>query len=285
MIITGNAKVFGIIGNPVSHSLSPVFWNAAFSAARIDAVYVPFLVERGQLKTAIEGIKSLSISGFNVTKPYKEEVSEYISEFHSSAEALRSVNTVKTGKQGKLVGYNTDAKAFLSIFQEVAPVPRKVLLLGAGGAAKSILWSLGQTGVEMVYWANRTRDRLNFSMKLGYRLLPISWSEEDLGKAIQDSSVVVNATALGWSADDDLPVLGTALSPEKTYIDLNYGANSRLIRSARSARAKVIDGLEFLVRQGMEAFEILAEMPAPEKIMRESLVETCNGKNKEGWAS
>ena len=281
MTISGKTSVYGIIGDPISHSLSPVFWNAAFSALSMDAVYVPFRVDPSRLKQAFDGLSAANVLAINVTKPFKEGVCGFVSELIPPAEALQAVNTIQFLEKGKTRGFNTDAHAFLSLFRELKTVSR-VILLGAGGAAKSLLWGLCQSGVDVVYWTNRTLSRLNYSpLPTRTKIEMVKWGDVEMLQAMEKSSVIINATTLGWSADDRLQPLEKALNKEKTYIDLNYGEKSQLISIAKKSGAHVIDGFEFLIRQGMEAFHRLTGRPAPEQVIRESLAQYRAGIHKE----
>lgn len=273
MEIFGRSKVYGIIGNPVSHSLSPIFWNAAFKALGHQAVYVPFLVKAEHLSAAMHGLAALSISGINVTKPFKEAVLEYMSELVPPAQGVGAVNSVKCLDDGTLIGANTDATAFLSILRD-QELPRSVMLLGAGGAAKAVLWGLCQSGVETVYWSNRNESKMHFSFQAApTMIIKTPWNDENLRQAMEKTSMIINATSLGWNQSDSLPVLESVLGPEKMYLDLNYGRESSLLRTARKLKAKTYDGLEFLLRQGFEAFRFLTGEQAPETEMRQSLMD------------
>jgi len=279
--VSGNTSIFGIIGNPIHHSLSPIFWNAALQAKKIDAVYVPFQVEMTKLRDALKGFRSLSIKGFNVTRPFKEKVVKYLDHLVAPAKELKIVNTVLRNPTGKMIGYNTDAGAFLSLFKKIKK-PIAVTLLGAGGSGKTAFWSLCQSKFEMVYWSNRTPKRVKFnSEKQPTKLKKLAWEKEELEKAMQDSSLIINTTSLGWLPEDDFPVLSRALNADKIYIDLNYSPDSRLVNRAKKAGAKVIDGLEFLIRQGIESFQILTGRKAPEKTIRDSLNRRLFGSRRE----
>lgn len=271
MVFNGETKVLGIMGNPVNHSLSPIFWNAAFSELDINAVYVPFPVDKEQIGAALTGIRALSVLGVNVTKPYKESVVPYLSSLHASAERLRVVNTIKVRKNGEMEGFNTDLTAFLSIFDENYN-KGPVTLLGAGGAGKTVFGGLCQRGCEMIYWFNRTPGKQQILFPVGktsVRTPP--WEEPELRNAMSKSTMIINTTSLGWAKDDWMPGFENSFGPETTYWDLNYGGDSRLISHAKKIGAKVINGIDFLLHQGAEAFEILLDRQPPKEIMRKSL--------------
>jgi shikimate dehydrogenase len=271
MKITGAAGVYALIGNPVAHSFSPVFWNAAFSATSMNAVYVPLPVNDDVFETAIKGLICLGIQGFNITKPYKERIVPMIDAFVGPAEKIGSVNTVKCLKNGRFEGANTDVFALLALLENLPPV-KTALLLGAGGAARAVLWGLCTKSVEMIYWTNRHEDRArNPFAEYDDRIRYVPWNTEAMKRAMQEADLVINATTLGWNTGDDLPLLREALSSRHTYLDLNYSRCSQLIRRAQEAGATTIDGTEFLLQQGAKAFEYLTGASAPVSVMRQSI--------------
>jgi len=158
MAINGETGVCAVIGDPVEHSLSPVMHNAAFQKLGLNLVYVAFNVTRNELKEAVAGARSLGLRGLNVTMPHKKAVMRYLDETDSTAEAIGAVNTI-LNNQGKLVGYNTDGKGAMIALKKngIYPEEKKMLLLGAGGAAKAIAFQAAQEVEELVI-LNRTSD-------------------------------------------------------------------------------------------------------------------------------
>ncbi len=269
--IRGTTRVFGIIGRSLDHSLSPVFWNAAFRAVGLDAIYVPFPVAGDDLATTMHGLELSGVVGVNITMPFKEKAAALVMEKQAPADILGAVNTVRFCSEGKRTAMNSDAEAVLSILRE-RRVSGPVTLLGAGGAAKAVLWSLCQSEIPVVYWANRTASRRVYPASLGQtRVENVSWDNLSLQGAIERSAMVINATTLGWKAEDRLLALEAGIGARHLYLDLNYAAHSRLVSAARQIGAVVIDGLEVLIRQGMAAFTFLTGLSAPERAIRESL--------------
>lgn len=268
--ITGRTKVYGVVGDPVSHSLSPLFWNAAFRKLGMDAVYVPFRVPAGHLPEAMRGLGSLGIGGLNITLPHKEAAFRLCTKLRPPADLIGAVNTVWWGEAGELSGGNTDAQGMYQLLQDL-DLSGAVTLLGAGGAAKAVLWSLSQSKTTMIYWANRTSSRLVCPWNIPTPVRPVPWDSDDMKDAMDRSSIIINATTLGWQPEDQLPILARVLGPTKTFIDLNYHPASRLLQAARTAGARVIDGGELLVRQGAVAFSWLTGLEAPLVAMRRSL--------------
>ena len=271
--ITGSTRIYGIIGDPVEHSLSPVFWQAAFANLHLNAVYVPFRVKNDEIDRAIAGLQALGVQGVNVTSPHKESAARHCSILHSPADVLQAVNTVWHDDAGKINGANTDACAAQEILSRF-PKQRIVTLLGAGGAGKAFLWGLYQTKPDVIYWLNRTQISQVPSFISGdTRIITLPWDDHSLTTAIADSTMIINATPLGWKDDDDLPGLRHGLSADKIYIDLNYAPDSRLVTDARQSGAWVIEGKELLLQQGFESFQILTGYPAPKQVMQKSLSE------------
>ncbi|RCK80280.1 MAG: Shikimate 5-dehydrogenase I alpha [Candidatus Ozemobacter sibiricus] len=233
---------------------------------------MPFPVPAGRLSTALAGLQASGVRGVNVTLPHKEAAAAACTALEAPADQIGAVNTVRFAADGTMHGYNTDALGMIDLLATFDRPPDKVVLLGAGGAAKAVLWSLFQAGATVVYWSNRTGSRLVSPWGSDRtRVQPVPWASESLKDAMVDSTLIINATSLGWRAEDRLPWLGQTLSPRSTYLDLNYHPSSRLLLDARANGARVIDGLALLVRQGAAAFTLLTGMPAPLSVMRRAL--------------
>jgi len=276
MDITARTKLFGLLGDPVDHSLSPVIWNTAFTATGINAVYLAFRVVPSELETALNGLRAAGVSGLNVTRPHKEEAFRLCTEHRGAAAEIGAVNTVWfPGKE--IVGTNTDADSFYELLQTL-PGAERVLLLGAGGAARAILWALCQRETPVVYWTNRTGNRLKTPFQTGHtQVIPTVWEDRGLSNAVHRADIIVNATSLGWHPDDRLDVLNEIDGAGTLYIDMNYGTTSRLLKSAREAGARVIDGSELLIRQAVAAFSLVTGQKAPEGVMRSAVTNLIRG--------
>ncbi|NLI79856.1 MAG: shikimate dehydrogenase [Candidatus Riflebacteria bacterium] len=320
--ITGQTALYGVLGDPVSHSLSPVFWNAGFRALGLDAVYVPFHVPAGRLAEALAGLGALGVRGVNVTLPHKEAAARLCTTLEPPADDLQAVNTIRLGPDGALHGANTDGPAMYRLLTSLwhpvgkgAPLPLAergyraalrggeggtlptssrsvgkgipavppgpVLLLGAGGAARAVLWSLFQAGATVIYWANRTAHRLVCPWSAERtQVRPVPWESQALNEVMVESTLIINATSLGWRAEDRLPVLTAAPGPGQTWLDLVYHPASPLQQAARAAGARVIDGLDLLLGQGAAAFTLLTGHPAPLAAMRRALRRHLAGRSR-----
>jgi len=277
MEITGKTAVYGIIGYPVSHSASPVMQNAAFRELGIDAVYVPFEVEPDELKSAISGLKALSVKGFNITVPHKEGAAELVDFLEGDAEFLEAVNTVKINEEGELIGYNTDAEGFLrSLAEEGVELEGKsALMIGAGGAARAVGYALLKGGVKFLNVVNRNFSRAKaLAEKIGKRgnVLVYPLKESTLEILLKDVDVIVNTTSVGMK-ENDPPLFDYSKIPEGiTVVDIIYNPpKTPLLKEAEKRGCKIVNGLGMLVHQGAIAFEIWTGKKAPLNVMKESL--------------
>jgi shikimate dehydrogenase len=277
MKITGKTKVCAIIGDPVGHSLSPVIHNAAFNALGLNIVYVAFPVKPDKLEEAIKGVKSLGLLGLNVTMPYKHAIIQYLDETESTAKAMCAVNTI-LNERGKLFGYNTDGKGAMIALREncVNLEEKKMLILGAGGAAKAIAFQAAQETDELVV-LNRTEEKAKqlanlLNKTFGTKVKGNTLSPEVLKGELETTDILVNATSVGMSPNvEDSPVPADLLHSGLCVIDIVYNPlETKLMKDAKTVGTKVISGLEMLLYQGAVAFEIWTNCPAPVEVMKEA---------------
>lgn len=285
-VITGKTKVIGIIGFPVSHSLSPLMHNAAFSAMGLDYAYVPFPVHPESLGEAVRGVKCLGVEGFNVTIPHKTAIIPHLDLISPEANAIGAVNTVK--REGEsLVGYNTDGTGFLRSLAEdlqYEPPCTSVLLLGAGGASRSAITSLCGAGVREIVVANRTRERAEELVQIARELYPacecrtISLSTDELVPSLRDADLLVNTTSVGMEntafADMDLSMMKKSA---KVYDMVYSPPMTPLLREARDSGLQWANGLGMLAGQGEEAFRLWTGRLPPGGFMKERLLEALRG--------
>ncbi|WP_163328224.1 shikimate dehydrogenase [Desulfurobacterium thermolithotrophum] len=282
MKLTGKTSVYGIIGHPVKHSLSPLMQTAAFKALGIDAVYVPFDVEPENLGEAVGGLRALNVKGFNVTVPFKEEVIEYLDFVDEDAEFLGAVNTVKN-EDGKLTGYNTDADGFLkSLIEEGVELKgKKVTMFGAGGAARAVGYAVLKGGAKFLNIVNRNFSKGKIVGELlGKRgnVLVFPLREDSVATLLKDTDIIINTTSVGMKPDDPL-LFDYSLIPEGiTVVDIIYNpAETLLLKAAKEKGCKIINGLGMLIYQGAIAFEIWTEKKAPVDVMKRVLEEEIYG--------
>ncbi|MGQ9788362.1 MAG: shikimate dehydrogenase [Candidatus Hadarchaeaceae archaeon] len=267
-------KVFMLIGDPVVGSLSPAMMNAAFRALKLNHAYVAVRVREKLLEDALFGARMIGIAGLNVTVPHKITVMKYLDFLDESAALAGAVNTIKNVR-GRMVGFNTDGEGALWYLEEKAGKVRgkRALLLGAGGAARAIAFSLVKAGVELTI-ANRTISRAGelaslIEQKLGKKLETMSTDRAGLKRKITEVEILLNATSVGMRPREN-ETLVTADMMHKNLIvyDIVYKPlRTRLLLEAERAGATPIDGLGMLVRQGALAFEIWMGKRAPLRVM------------------
>jgi shikimate dehydrogenase len=263
-MIDRQTQLYGIIGCPVSHSLSPIIHNGVFKRMGVNAAYLAFEVKN--LRDAVMGIRGLNIRGASVTLPFKTEIIPLLDAVNELAKKIGAVNTIGN-EGGRLIGFNTDWFGALEALEEkVDLMRRRVLLLGAGGAARAIAFALKESGSEVII-CNRSADkglRLAQDLECTYR----SWSSiKEL-----EFDLLVNATSVGMYPHDKVsPVPSEVLSRGMTVMDIVYSPlKTKLLREAEEKGCQTIDGLEMLARQGAAQFEIWTGIkPAVGKIKKD----------------
>jgi shikimate dehydrogenase len=273
-MISGRTKLYALIGDPVEQSLSPAMLNAAFRELELDCVYLALRVPQRKLADAVAGVRALGISGLNVTHPHKVEILSLLDELDEFASMVGAVNTVKN-EGGRLIGFNTDGPgAVLALRRELGGLEgRSVVLLGAGGAARAIAFSLAKEGARLTI-ANRTAWRARqlaaeLRRRLGVDVEHLSIGREELARAIERAEVLINATTVGMRPD----LRGTLVTADMMHSgllvnDIVYDPlETRLLREARKAGARTLNGLGMLLYQGALAFEIWTGKRAPIEVM------------------
>jgi shikimate dehydrogenase len=259
-------KIFGIFGDPIEHSLSPLMQNAAFRTLELDAFYLPFRVTRDRLGEAIHGADAMGFCGLNLTIPLKEKALEIVLP-DELAEAIGAVNTVSFGEEIK--GYNTDGTGALLAMEE-AGVKAKgstMLLIGAGGAAKAIAYTLSRKGAEILI-ANRNPRR---AKELAESIEGKGFGLEDLKRLVPRADVIINATSVGMKEGDLRLFDGRLLHQGQAVFDVVYNRETELLKDAVKAGALAIDGVMMLVYQGVEALKIWTGQKAPVDVMEKAV--------------
>jgi shikimate dehydrogenase len=275
-VISGGSEVYGIIGDPIDHSISPIIQNAAFQSTRMDAVYVPFCVKRAELKNAVEGMRALGVKGFNVTAPHKIEVVRYLDKLDKSVGEIGSVNTV-VNNGGLLCGYNTDGIGALKTLEEAGARlnDQSVLLLGAGGTGRALAYVFASRA-GTIRIVNRTLAKarqLQHSVQSKFRVnVEVAGLSDPLMKNfVKDADIVVNASSMGQNGCVDVPVQQDWFRQRQFVLDIVYQPiETKLLEIARAAGATTIDGLRMLVNQGACSFEIWTGRNAPIAAMHDA---------------
>ncbi len=267
--IDASTRITGILGWPVGHSLSPLMHNAAFASLELNWAYVAFPVAPGSVGTAIRGLAAAGVAGLNVTIPHKHEVIDSCSAVSAAVEAIGAANTLVPDGEGGFRADNTDAAGFMRAIDEQAPIElhgAKVLLLGAGGASRAVVFALRQRGADLII-ANRTPERAE---ALG---TAIPFTQEAIRRAVDDCALIVNATSLGMGSDEvpaALPLEG--IGPDHVVNDLVYRVGGTpWLHAVHQRGARTVDGLGMLLHQGAAAFEQWTGRAAPVDAMRGAL--------------
>lgn len=280
MRIDGNTRLVGIIGNPLDHTLSPVIHNSAFEYMGLNWCYVPLLTEEAMLKEAIEGLKALRFVGVNVTMPFKTSVIRFLDEVAMFAESVGAVNTILLDK-GKLIGYNTDGRGFYTaLVRDLGYDVKgsKVLVLGAGGAARSVTVSLALAGCSRIIIVNRTPERAEELVQIIRKNAPgfdvrYLRPDDDYDVLLADSDLIINATPLTAFSGSSLRVPTSMINRNQIVCDLNYSLyQPPLLQEAEARGATVMDGKGMLLYQAAAAFEIWTGLEAPVEVMRTALM-------------
>jgi shikimate dehydrogenase len=275
LIISGKTRVCGVIGDPIEHTLSPIMHNAAFKALKLDFAFLAFKVKVADVEKAVSGMRALGIHGLNVTMPHKSAVINYLDEVDQAAKAIGSVNTI-LNKDGRLFGFNTDGVGALQALREngVEPRGKKVLLLGAGGAARAIAYTLAREADELVI-LNRTAKQAAelanlLKQTFDRKVVADALSPNAIKDTLQDSDVLINATSVGMKPNaNQTPVAFEWLRPDLAVMDIVYNpVETKLAKDAKAAGAKVVSGFEMLIYQGAASFEIWTGHSAPVEVMR-----------------
>ena len=276
-MISGRTGLLALIGQPVGHSLSPRMHNASFAADGLDFVYVCLDVDPGDLPAAVRGMAALKLRGFNITMPHKRAMVGLVDELDEGARLSGAVNTVVIAGS-RLHGYNTDGGGMVEACAEagIEVSGRRVLLLGAGGAAASIAAALGGEGAGELRLVNRSvgpaeelSEKLRAAGVRQIRVYPAGAIDEAAG----DADVIVNATPLGMRDGDPLPVPEEYLREGRAVCDAVYrpGKATPLVRRAREAGARVVAGERMLLYQGVLAQRLWTGREPNVKAMSEAL--------------
>jgi len=270
-----HTQVLGIMGRPVSHSLSPRIHNAAFAAASLNAVYLPF-----EVRDAVQFIRRMAhpktrelawkLAGLSVTAPHKSTVMQTLDWIEPAAKEIGAVNTI-VARDDQLRGYNTDAAGFISSLRKVfgSLMGARCAIIGAGGAARACSWALSEQDADVTILARDIRKAQSLADRFGAKCRELS------GATYGDFDVVVNATPLGTRGqlENETPATAAQLREVRLAYDLVYNPiETRFIRDARAAGCEVLSGIEMFLAQAVEQFELWTGGPAPVEVMRNAAV-------------
>jgi len=287
-MISAKSRLCAVIGDPVEHSMSPQIHNSAFQASEIDMVYVAFHVKRGDVGRALEGIRSLGIRGLSVTIPHKVDLIPYLDEIDELSSHVGSINTV-VNEGDRLIGYSTDGPGAMRALAaaDVATAGRSVLLLGSGGAARAVAFSLATSAVPpQLAVLGVEEDELELLGSDLAEKTPVNpttqrFSSETLRDAMSHADVVIQATPIGMTPKVDATLVPSDLIQEgQVVFDIVYTPlATRLIQEAKAAGAVTVAGLGMFVHQAAVQFELWTGRDAPIELMTET-VRTALGEAK-----
>jgi shikimate dehydrogenase len=273
MKISAKTKICLIIGDPVEHSLSPAMHNAGYEALGIDNrfVFLGAKVKTEDLSIVIETMKKMSIHGITCTIPHKVEVMKYLDEIDETAKKIGAVNTV-LNKNGRLIGFNTDWLGVVIPLEKITSLTgKKVLVLGAGGAARAVVFGLMKRKAEVTIF-NRTHEKaIKLSKEFGCQVTNLENESE-----IRNFDIIINTTVVGMKPlENKTPIPVNDLTEKQIVFDIVYvSRETKLLKEAKKRGAKIIHGNEMLLHQGTAQFEIYTGRKAPEEVMRKALLET-----------
>ncbi|MDD6382975.1 MAG: shikimate dehydrogenase [Selenomonadaceae bacterium] len=261
--LTGTTQNLGVMGWPILHSLSPVLQNAALEKAGLDYVYVALPVPPEKLRTAVAGLQAMGFAGWNVTIPHKQAIMPLLDEIDEDARIIGAVNTV-IHKDGRLIGHNTDVTGFLLPFKRrgIDLRGKKVALLGAGGAARAVIWGLLREGVSSLAIGVRNPRKAEPLIEefAPYGILHIHhWEDEAFREELGEADLLVNTTPLGMTPHTDgmPPVVWQDLKASAIVYDIIYTpAHTRFLREAAAHGHTILNGEEMLAGQGAAAFAL-----------------------------
>ena len=262
MMIDAETRLYGLFGNPVGHSLSPAMHNAAFKEKEINAAYLAFGLENAQ--AALAAMRTLNMGGASVTIPHKTDVMAHLDEVDEMAARIGAVNTI-VNRRGRLVGFNTDVTGAMRALNACGGVKgKRVLVIGAGGAARAIAFGISEAGGELVI-ANRTEKRAeSLAHELFATFQPLK------GVSLKGVDVLINTTSVGMAPNiDEAPVALSELSSETLVMDIVYNPlETALLSGARAVGCETIDGVAMFVGQAVAQFELWTGLEAPEALMQ-----------------
>jgi shikimate dehydrogenase len=271
MMIDQRTKLYGVVGYPLGHTLSPAMHNAAFSESGLNAVYLTF--ETRDIAGCLRGMKALGLRGMSVTLPHKTKVVPLLDGTDDVAKRIGAVNTI-VNEDGRLIGFNTDGIGALKALEKASELSGKTcLLIGAGGAARAIGFVLKENGVQVIL-ANRSAERGRaLALSLGCPFVPLDGLEGTT------ADLLINATPVGMAPQQEAcPVPESTLKDGMVVMDIVYNPlETRLLRAARARGCLTVDGLGMFVHQGAEQFRLWTGLEAPTGAMTQAVEKALGG--------
>jgi shikimate dehydrogenase len=273
-------KWYAVIGDPIAQSMSPGMHETWFTDNRTDATYIPVHVTTDRLREAVEGLKNLGCSGWNVTVPHKSAIIPFLHQLDASAEQMNAVNTVHVLEDGTLVGSNTDGKGFVRSLEEAYGEQckdKKVLIIGAGGAARGIAFALHFAGYGPIFFTNRTLEKAEQLATNLSNSIVLSVAEAEL--SLSEFGLIVQTTSVGMNfAKKGMPLNPGNLSEGTVVADIIYNPlETEFLTEARKRGARTLNGVGMFVHQGALAFETWTDIRPETGLMIEKITTTLGG--------
>jgi shikimate dehydrogenase len=275
-------KLFAVLGDPIGHSMSPLMHNDLFSFYNIDAVYLPFQVKEEDLQDAVKGLKAIGVSGFNVTVPHKSNIIPFLDGIDELAANIGAVNTV-VRENGQLIGYNTDGPGFLKGLNAFLPeiTGQKVLIIGAGGAARAIYFTLSKENPHTLDIVNRSIERaIGLIKDCPYAVSSKARSFEEASESLGEYDLVIQTTLIGMSPKiGEQPIVLNNIRKQTVFCDIIYNPlETQILRDARQKGASIQNGLDMFVYQGALAFEKWTGIFPDVQRMRDNVLKQLGGR-------
>lgn len=263
MTYSGKTKNLGIFGYPVAHSFSPPMQNAALQAANLDYAYIAMPIAPENLSAAVMGLRAMNFRGVNVTIPHKQAIMQHLDEINEDARIIGAVNTV-VNDNGHLTGYNTDVIGFIDAMKDkgFSPAGKNAVMLGAGGAARAIIWGLIKEKVNSITIGVRNVPKVQPLADYFQEYIPITlldWNDDTFKDKLRSADLLINATPLGMAPNINAapPVDWDCVPPSALAYDIIYTpAETMFLRTAREHGCQTLNGEGMLVGQGAESFRL-----------------------------
>ena len=269
-------KQFGIIGNPLSHSLSPNLHNFWFRKNNLKANYSLIKIKDNQIKNIIDKIRSKELYGINITIPYKQDVIPYVDLIVNDAMETSSVNTIYLNNENRVVGENTDVygfeKSFINKLEEKDLDNKNILVLGAGGVTPSLIYALIKKKIKKVFISNRTLQKAENIKKKFPSIEIIEW--ENFFQKIEEMDFIINATSLGMKSGPDFENLIQEFKPGLIYYDAIYNPlETKMLKHFKEKNVKTFNGLEMFLFQGQKSFSLWNKItPTIDEEVKEKII-------------
>ena len=270
----------GIIGYPIGHTLSPIMQMAAINAANLDYSYIAIPVQKGKLIFAVDGLRALDFRGWNVTIPLKSAIAPLLDSLDADAKMIGAVNTV-VNDGGMLTGYNTDVNGFLTALSEVEFMPDEcnAVVLGAGGAARAVIWGLCKRNAGHISIGVRNPEKYKAIIEefnVFDAIEIFHWESDEFKEQLEQADILINTTPIGMMPNiDEMPPIDVSLLPEGALVyDIIYTpAKTKLLAKAEELGYPILNGMTMLLYQGVEAFRLFTGVEPDEKVMLQALKE------------